>query len=62
MTKEFLVKKKDSREAAFEAVQAELAVYLLGNDNPSWKYLIKPEALYGKGGWRAYARIEWNKK
>lgn len=35
----------------------EIATYLTGLDNPKWKWLIEPEALYGKGGWRAYGRI-----
>ena len=61
MTKDFLVRKKESNTAAIEAVRLEVSTYLTDLDNPEWKWLIEPEALYGKGGWRAYGRIEWSK-
>lgn len=61
MKKEFLVRKQETREAADTAVRSEVMVYLLGLDNPEWKWLNEPEVMFSTGGWRAYARIEWNK-
>lgn len=61
MTKEFIVRKLVSSEVAIEAIKLEVAAYLLGLDNPEWEWLIKPEAMFARGGWRAYARIEWTK-
>lgn len=62
MKKEFIVRKRDTKGDAVAAVRSEVMVYLLGLDDPEWKWLHEPEVLFGNGGWRAYARIEWNRK
>ena len=61
MTKEFLVRRKETKDAADAAIRSEVMSYLLGLDNPEWKWLKEPEVLFGNGGWRAYARIEWSR-
>jgi hypothetical protein len=62
MTKDFVVRRKETKDAAIDALKLEVATYLTGLDgNPNWKWLVEPEALFGNGGWRSYGRIEWSK-
>ncbi len=61
MTREFTVRRKETKDEADSAVRSEVMAYLLGLNNPEWKWLIEPEVLFGNGGWRGYARIEWTK-
>ncbi len=61
MTKEFTIRRQESKDAADTAVRSAVMAYLLSLSNPEWKWLIEPEVLFGNGGWRGYARIEWTK-
>lgn len=62
MTREFIVRKLETKELALDALKVKFDAYLSENDIPEWKWLVKPEALFGVDGWRAYGRIEWSKK